>query len=333
MPFSQCTTAGPYNAVPTNLLGVGSVCGLGLDLVGITLSSLRLATELPRQAARAFDVAPVLALCPTGKRTFLLPPCPVALRKRSIWYVVWTVMANLLRSHKIRSRRFATSLLCDQSHTQDFAGLISLRASKVLGPISRYRISDILPHMKLASRASRPGLNVGFLRVLCNGLCTAQRFHIEGEEQTCRVGCPDEPGSLSHYNECPLLYNMFISIWGQATVFPRRSHLPHDLITQVFLRSLQYGIVVMGFIDAFVYAHHQHRRSVENPGNFSDFIKGRIFFMTAITSAYARAYQATCLTRHIPAVLHRNFRLPTPKARYPHLPNVRATTRERGKDF
>ena len=30
----QCTTAGPYNAIPSTLLGVGSVCGLGPDLVG-----------------------------------------------------------------------------------------------------------------------------------------------------------------------------------------------------------------------------------------------------------------------------------------------------------
>ena len=38
--------------------------------------------------------------------------------------------------------------------------------------------------------------------------------------------------SLFHYNECPLL--------------------------------------VMGFIDAFVYAHRQHRRSIEKPGNFGE---------------------------------------------------------------
>ena len=29
----QCTTAGPYNAVPTNLLPVGSVCSLGPDIL------------------------------------------------------------------------------------------------------------------------------------------------------------------------------------------------------------------------------------------------------------------------------------------------------------
>ena len=63
---------------------------------------------------------------------------------------------------------------------------------------------------------------------------------------------PNEPDSLSlsHYNECPRLYDMFLSFWGQATVLPRRNHLLHDMITQVFLLSPQYGITVMGFIDA-----------------------------------------------------------------------------------
>ena len=126
---------------------------------------------------------------------------------------------------------------------------------------------------------------------------------------------------------------MFTSIWEQASVLPRRNHLLHDLITQVFLRSLQYGIVVMGFMDAFVFAHHQHRRNIENPGNLGDCMKGRIRFMTTITPAYAHAYQVTCLTRHMPAVARLNFRLPKPKARCPHLPNVRITTHERGNDF
>ena len=36
----QCTTAGPHNAIPSDLLGVGSVCGLGPDLVGIHSVSL-----------------------------------------------------------------------------------------------------------------------------------------------------------------------------------------------------------------------------------------------------------------------------------------------------
>ena len=62
-------------------------------------------------------------------------------------------------------------------------------------------------------------------------------------------------------------------------------------------------------------------------------MKGRSRFMTAITPAYAHAYQATCLARHIPAVPHQNFRLPKLKARHPYLPNARSITRDRGNDY
>ena len=55
--------------------------------------------------------------------------------------------------------------------------------------------------------------------------------------------------------------------------------------------------------------------------------------MTAITPAYAHAYQETCLTRHMLAVPRLNFSLPKPKARYPHLTIVRIRSRERGNDF
>ena len=73
----------------------------------------------------------------------------------------------------------ATGLLLDKLRKQDFAGPLSSRASRVLGPISRHRAADILPRMNSVSRASRRRLLVGFLRILCNGLCTAQRFHTE----------------------------------------------------------------------------------------------------------------------------------------------------------
>ena len=63
----------------------------------------------------------------------------------------------------------------------------------------------------------------------------------------------------------------------------------------MFLRSLQYGIVVLGFLDAFVYAHHKHRLDSENSGNFGDCMSGRVRFMTAITPDYAHAYQTICL--------------------------------------
>ena len=193
-------------------------------------------------------------------------------------------------------QKAATALLRDEIRKQDFAKPVASHVSKIFGPVSRFRIAQILPQMCHASRASRSGLTVGLFRILCNGLCAAQRFHVEGEEQMCGVGCPDEPDSLSHYNECPLLHNFVASVWRQATVLARRGHLFHDLISQIFLRSLQYGIVVMGVIDAFVCAHNHHRRNMDNPGNVGDCMKGRIRFMTAITPSYVHAYQLICLT-------------------------------------
>ena len=122
-----------------------------------------------------------------------------------------------------KKQKVATNLLLGKMRSQDFAGPLSSRASRVLGPISRHRIADILPHMKRVSCASRPGLLVGFLCILCNGLCSAQRFHTGEHEHTCRVGCPNEPDSLTHYNECPRLYNIFVSFWRHATILPPRN--------------------------------------------------------------------------------------------------------------
>ena len=105
----------------------------------------------------------------------------------SILSVAWTMIANLMKLRRIRSRK----LPLDYSVT-NFLSRILLD----LSPYEPLRIADILLHMKLVSRASRPGLTVGVLRILCNGLCTAQRCHTEEHDLTCRVGCPNEPDSL-----------------------------------------------------------------------------------------------------------------------------------------
>ena len=180
----QCTTAGPYNALPSTLLGVGSVCGLGPDLVGIHSISLaaryRVAacsTTLRQglekiQTARGHNSAPIFALSSVWEKEFLAPS--MACSTASAFDIVCRLDrgGKLDEAPKNKKQKVATRLIRDKLDEQDSAGPISLRASKVLGPISRYRVADILLHMKLVSRASRLGLTVGFLRILCNGLCT-----------------------------------------------------------------------------------------------------------------------------------------------------------------
>ena len=106
-----------------------------------------------------------------------------------ILFVACTTTTFLTKSLKLKKKqKVATGLLLDQLCAQDFAGPLSSRVTRVLGPISRHCTAEILPHLKRVSRASRPGLLVGFLRILCNGLCIAQRFHTAENDHTCRIG-------------------------------------------------------------------------------------------------------------------------------------------------
>ena len=155
----------------------------------------------------------------SGRTNFLLLPW-LAPRMLSILSVACTVMTNLMKLRRKRNRRLSLEYSVTNFLEQDFAGPISLRASEVLGPVSRCRVADVQPHMKLVSRASCPGLIVGVLRILCNGRCTAQRFHTDEHDHTCRVGCPNEPdSSLALQRVCLFIRKIyfFLVTWYSIT--------------------------------------------------------------------------------------------------------------------
>ena len=149
---------------------VGSVCGLGPDLVGIHSISLAaryrtsacsntLNLGLEKiQASRSFDFAPILALCPQPEKDFLAPSMARSTADA----------CNIVRRWDHDGKRYEAS----QNKKQKVAtGL--LRES----PYGPSRFWD--------------RFTVVFLRIFCNVPCTAQRFHTEGFEQMYRVGCPD----------------------------------------------------------------------------------------------------------------------------------------------
>ena len=100
-------------------------------------------------------------------------------------------------SRQDKRQKVATASLRDKLLAQDFAWPKSLRASRILGSTSRSCVAEIPPHMKLASRASRPGLTVGSSRILCVGLCTAQRFHTKVKNKCAELDARTNP-TLSH---------------------------------------------------------------------------------------------------------------------------------------
>ena len=137
----QCTTAGPYNAIPSKLLEVGSACGLGLDLVG--LHSLSLATRYrvaacsstlrggleKVSAARGHNSTPLCALYPAWEHEFLIPSMGFNTAG------AFDIVCRLDRTDTLdevpqnKKRKVATSLLLDKLRKQDFAGPLSSRTS------------------------------------------------------------------------------------------------------------------------------------------------------------------------------------------------------------
>ena len=173
-------------------------------------------------------------------------PWRVAPCLHSILSVAWTVMSNLTKLRRIRSRRwllvysvtFWVAPCCVHFPT----------ASSVLGPMSRNRVADILHHVNLFRVLLVLGSSLLFFTsVLCRRLCTSLRldfahlWDFTPKSVTTRavVDVPNEPSSLSRHKECSSFYEIFSFFWGHATLFPRRNHLPQDFITLVFLWSPQ----------------------------------------------------------------------------------------------
>ena len=161
----HCTTAGPYNAITSSLLQVGSICALGPDLIGIhsislaaryrhaaCSSTLRRGLEKVNEA-RGHNCTPLFALSPAWEHDFLF--ASMTFHTANAFDIVCRLDRDdtLDEVSENKKKEVATGLLLDKLRTQDFAGPLS---SRVLSPISRHRIADIQPHMKRVSCASRP---------------------------------------------------------------------------------------------------------------------------------------------------------------------------------
>ena len=139
----QCTAAGPYNAIPINFLRVGSVCGLGLDIIVIHTLSLAawkrtasnsgtLANVLAKiKAAREYDRASICVLRSEWKEKFLSP----SMAQNTL--EAYEIVCRLDHDGKIddspqgKKQKAATALLRDEIRKQDFAKPVASRVSNI----------------------------------------------------------------------------------------------------------------------------------------------------------------------------------------------------------
>ena len=131
----QCTKAGTYNAIPSTLLGVGSVCGLGPDLVGMHSMSLAahyrvaacsttLSLGLEKiSTARGQNCTPLFALSSIREKNSLFHPLAFSTANALMLFVVWTVMTHLMKFRKTKSRRLQLACFCTNFINKTLLGL------------------------------------------------------------------------------------------------------------------------------------------------------------------------------------------------------------------
>ena len=85
-------------------------------------------------------------------------------------------MASLMRPNRIRNRKLPLAY----SVTNYIHNILLDKFPHGLPDGSAIvEVADILHHMKLASRASRPGLTVGFLRILCKKIMHGSKISLK----------------------------------------------------------------------------------------------------------------------------------------------------------
>ena len=71
----------------------------------------------------------------------------------------------------------------------------------------QHRVQSLMTGLCRTANSCKAGLIMGALRIACNGLCTAARFHSAEENHGWLLWCSEGPDCLQHYNRCPTLFN------------------------------------------------------------------------------------------------------------------------------
>ena len=114
----------------------------------------------------------------------------------------------------------------------------------------------------------------------------------DDEDQYSWTGYQDGPDCLRDNNECPRRATTCAKFWRFTGVRLRHELILHDLIIQITCRGLQYWIIVLGIIDAVVYAHNHHRQNKKNIGFCLKIAWRRVSVWCALAPAYAHAFQS-----------------------------------------
>ena len=177
-----------------------SELGLGIDVHGIHIISLatrfRTATRSSTLAdgfakirsPRSCDHVTLHAVAGAWSAFMLHRSTSFSTKKAHIFVCRLDYSGVFVGSPPHKMQRAATALLCKVEQKRDFSRHIAKRATKVIGPISRHRISSILPVIRSASRVTLPGLASDIIQIMCVGLCASRRSMLKTKTNILEQG-------------------------------------------------------------------------------------------------------------------------------------------------
>ena len=191
--------------------------------------------------------------------------------------------------------------------------------------VNQHRVHSLRKGLCRTTNACDAGLVEGALRIDCNGLITAARFHSPLE-------CHDGLDSLRHYNRCHTLFDYIRSIWPGSGECISPAAIFNDLRFKIAVQSDRLCILVAGLVGASGTAFNL-RKTNRGPGlNFKELMYGRLKMMTALCLAWAHTYQTMSLGFHPEQLRPEAFRLPKPKKKFTMSPTCRQTTKMTGTE-
>ena len=138
------------------------------------------------------------------------------------------------------------TMLRQSRNILDIAKVICSRSKRVLGFVNQHRVHSLMKGLCRTAKSCKPGLVVGALRIACNGLCTAARFHTAEDNPGCRLGCLEELDCLRHYICCPILFYHLNSLWPGTNECISPTAIFNDLLIKIAVRSDRLCILVSG---------------------------------------------------------------------------------------
>ena len=142
------------------------MCVRGLNVLGIRILAARFRTAANSgtlvsgsaqiRAARNFDGASIYALTSEWEAKFFKTSMACSTMEAYEYVCHIDRVGSIADSPSDKKQEAATALLCDTIQKRDFAVLITARASRILGPISRHLMAQVIPMICNSARASRP---------------------------------------------------------------------------------------------------------------------------------------------------------------------------------